>query len=135
MSGKFKKGAVEFLCVIASSLVVGLSIGLVQGWFAFGSGPSEYRPGMSVVAAVVGGEVAVILGPILYYTLLRKRLTWQLGLAGITVCLFVGASTAWSLTALTRIGGWLSVFITPLAAILFSIFVRMCKAPQQAAFP
>jgi Na+/proline symporter len=133
VSERFKKGAIEFLCVVASSVIVGFCIGLVQGWFAFGSGPSEYRPGMALVAAVLGGEVAVVLGPVLYYALLRKRLTWELALAGVLACFFVGVSTAWSLTAITRFGGWVSVFITPLVAILFSIFVRVSKAPQQAA--
>lgn len=132
-SSRLRSGAIEFLYVVALSLVVGFSIGLLQGWFAFGSGPSEYRPGMALLAATIGGEVAVVLGPVLYYLLLRQRLTWQLALAGVFVCLFFGISTAWSLTAITRIGGWVSVFITPLVAILFSLFVRLSRARRQTA--
>jgi len=133
MSRTLKEGAIEFFAVAGSSLAVGLCAGLVQGWFAFSGGDSsEDRLGMAVLAATLGGEVAIVLGPILYYALLRRRLTWRLSLSGILICLFAGASAAWSLTAITKIGGWLSMFVTPMVAILFSIFVRVSKVPRTA---
>lgn len=82
---------------------------------------------MGILSASLGGLVALVLGPLLFYTLLRRRLTFELGVMGILTCLFVGAVTAWSLTALTKIGGWLSMFVTPIVAILLSILIRLFK--------
>ena len=126
MAETFKKNAIELSFVTGVSLAVGLCAGLVQGWIAFGGGESsEDRLGMSVLASGLGALVAVVLGPLLYYVLLRKRLTWRLGFSGILLCILAGASIAGSLTVFTKFGGWLSMFATPMVAILFSIFVRL----------
>jgi ABC-type spermidine/putrescine transport system permease subunit I len=119
----FKKSLLEFAIVLTASLLAGILIGVIQGWFAFADA-SEYRSGMAMVAGAVGGEFAIVLGPLLYYTLLRSRINWRTGSIGITVCLLLGCMTAWWL-ARTGEAGWLSVFITPVLAVVVSFFIRV----------
>ena len=123
-----KKVVTEFLIIVATCLAAGACCGFIQGWIGFTGGDSyEDRFGVGILSASLGGLVALVLGPLLFYTLLRRRLTFELGVMGILTCLFVGAVTAWSLTALTKIGGWLSMFVTPIVAILLSILIRLFK--------
>jgi hypothetical protein len=125
LTKQFSRIIAKFFVAVSSSLAAGFCIGLIQGWFAFGRDSSVDRSQMAILSGVLGAEVAIILGPVLYYTLLRSRFTWRIGAAGFLTCLFFGASSAWSLASLTKIGGWLSVFITPLIALLFSVLIRL----------
>jgi hypothetical protein len=125
-----KKGLVEFAYVLTISSFVGILIGVIQGWFAFADA-LEYRPGMALVAAAVGAEFAIILGPLLYYVLLRNRINWRSGSIGIIVCLFLGSLAAWWLARISE-AGWLSAFITPLLAVVISFIIRVyAKAARQ----
>jgi len=134
MSEARKKVAVELLCVVVVSLVVGLSAGFIQGFIAFsGDGSIEDGVGMAVLSAILGGLAAIVLGPILYYVLLRDRITWKMGLIGILTCLLAGVCSAWSLTAVTKIGGWLSMFVTPTVAMVFAISVRISSHPRSTS--
>jgi len=118
-----KKRFIEFACVLTISLFVGILIGVIQGWFAFADA-REYRPGMALVAGAVGAEFAIVLGPILYYALLRDRIDWRSGSIGISVCLLLGSLAAWWLARKSE-AGWLSAFITPILTIVVSLFIRV----------
>jgi ABC-type spermidine/putrescine transport system permease subunit I len=123
LENTFKKRLIEIASVLTISLIVGIVIGVIQGWFAFADA-QEYRPGMTLVAGAVGAEFAIVLGPLLYYALLRKRIDWRSGSIGISVCLLLGSLAAWWLARKSE-AGWLSVFITPILAIVISFFIRV----------
>jgi ABC-type spermidine/putrescine transport system permease subunit I len=118
-----KKRLVEFASVLTVSLTVGIVIGVIQGWFAFADA-LEYRLGMALVAGAVGAEFAFVLGPVLYYTLLRNRIDWRSGSIGISVCLLLGSLGAWWLARKSE-AGWLSVFITPILTVVASFVIRV----------
>jgi ABC-type spermidine/putrescine transport system permease subunit I len=118
----FKKSLVELACVVTVSMFAGILTGVIQGWFAFADA-SEYRPGMALVSGAVGAEFAIVLGPLLYYAILRNRIGWRSGSIGIGVCVVLGSLTAWWLERISE-AGWLSVFITPMVAVVVSFFIR-----------
>ena len=95
----------EFACILSISLVLGIGIGGLQGIIAFRS--STYAEG----GATIGGIVAVIVGPFVYYTFLRKYLTVKDAANLIMICLAAGLLSA-------LMFGWGSLAVTPLALFL-----------------
>jgi hypothetical protein len=95
---------------------LGAGIGLWQG---HASGVEE------TTTALFAGPVATVIGLLLYFLVLKRTVTFAesawiasgAGLAGIAVALFLKIASGGQL-------GWVSVFVTPLAAFLIALVLR-----------
>jgi len=69
---------------------------------------------------MIGGEVALFLGPILFYALHRRLLFEQVCYIA-ALSSVVGCVAAWVLSIRPNGPGWGSMLVTPIAAIYFAI--------------
>ncbi len=102
------KVIIELFCVIIFCATIGAGIGWLQG--------AIIKETTHVEGAIAGGMVAGILGPILYYLLLRGDVTvsdWGL--------LILGCAVLGTLSAL--LFDIISIIITPLTLILGCIII------------
>jgi uncharacterized membrane protein YfcA len=114
---------VEFLSVCVFSVVVGVGVGTIQGYFAFFL--TEDLPEVLWQTAAIGLVVGLVAGLGIHYVVLRRKTTFSDAARIVAVTAVVGAVTGLALNRLTRgEGGWLSLFFTILAAVLISIWQR-----------
>jgi hypothetical protein len=107
------KRAIELLAIVCYFFCLGAGIGLWQG---HASGIDE------TTAALVGGPCAVVTGRLLYFFVLKQKLSFEdsawIG-AGAAV---VGVLSALLLRSISDgDGGWFSVFVTPVAAFVIAL--------------
>ena len=114
---------VEFLSVCVFSVVVGVGVGTIQGYFAFFL--TEDLPEVLWQTAAIGLVMGLVAGLGIHYVVLKRKTTFSDAARIVAVTAVVGAVTGLALNRLTRgEGGWLSLFFTILAAVLISIWQR-----------
>lgn len=113
----------EFILVETFALAFGSGIGFLQGLCAFNKLHTETKLGLCAWAALTGAGVSLLLVPILYYGLLRGVLTVEMLAEILFISLICGMISAYFLTAFLD-AGWLSCLVTPIAAVLVTIFLR-----------
>ncbi len=111
----FGIGSVAIACAM-----VGIGIGLIQGAIVSRSGATDEMLVFAGTAGMVGGLIALFLGPILYYSL-KRRISFEQFCAIASLSLLVGCATAWLLSLHPNGPGWVSMFVTPLVATLLAI--------------
>jgi uncharacterized membrane protein YfcA len=114
---------VEFLSVCVFSVVVGVGVGTIQGYFAFFL--TEDLPEVLWQTAAIGLVMGLVAGLGIHYVVLKRKTTFSDAARIVAVTAVVGAVTGLTLNRLTHgEGGWLSLFFTILAAVLISIWQR-----------
>jgi hypothetical protein len=102
--------------------IFGAGIGLVQGEIV-ARGPDQiYQVTFGEGAAMIGALIAFFLGPILFYALGRRISFERFCYIGAST-LLVGCLSGWLLSRRPNGPGWGSMFLTPIAAIVFSILL------------
>lgn len=119
----FAKRLWEITCVLGFSIVIGAGFGFVQGLAAFGCASTTERLEFSSWAALMGGGVSILFGPILYFWLIRRSLGLETLGQIILISLIAGIGTAVVLRLIGD-GGWLSCLITPVVTLLVTINFR-----------
>jgi uncharacterized membrane protein YfcA len=113
----------EFLSVCVFSVVVGVGVGTIQGYFAFFL--TEDLPEVLWQTAAIGLVVGFVVGPVIHYIVLRRKTTFADAARIVAVTAVVGAVTGLALNRLTHgEGGWLSLFFTIIAAGVISVWQR-----------
>lgn len=114
---------VEFLSVYVFSVVVGVGVGTIQGYFAFFL--TEDLPEVLWQTAGMGLVVGIVVGPTVHYLILKRKTTFADAARIVAVTAIVGAVTGLALNRLTHgEGGWLSLFFTIIAAVVVSVWQR-----------
>jgi len=120
--------ALESLGVLLCSLLSGALGGFILGTFTLGFALSWFlHPNietattplmLGVAGAWYGAVVIVIVGPLLYFTLLRGRLTWRRFAVGFLLCVVTNLPLA-------IIGaGFLCAIGIPYVALVVSLIIR-----------
>lgn len=110
-----KLGSVSVSCATA-----GIGIGMIQGAIVARSAATDEMLVFAGTAGLVGGVIALFLGPILYYAL-KRRVSLEEFCVIVTLSLLAGAASAFVLSIDPNGPGWASMFVTPLAAISLAI--------------
>ncbi|MBI3195025.1 MAG: hypothetical protein HYZ34_11265 [Ignavibacteriae bacterium] len=114
----FIKLSIEFICILLFSLNLGVGMGIL---------PLMIRKEYSLIefGVVVGGTAASILGPILYYSLIRNYLTvFNLGL-------LVGACSLSGLLVAILLNPMVSSIVTPSVLIIGSVLIRIKESEKR----
>jgi small basic protein len=113
----------EFLSVCVFSVVVGVGIGTIQGYFAFFL--TNDLPEVLWQTAAIGLIVGLLAGLVIHYFVLKRKTRFADVTRIVAVTAIVGAITGLLLNRLTHgEGGWLSLFFTIIAAVLISVWQR-----------
>lgn len=110
-----KVGSVSVACG-----TVGVGIGMIQGAIVGRFGATDEMLVFAGSAGMIGGLIALFLGPILYYCL-KQRISFEQFCFIATLSLLAGAATAWLLSIHPNGPGWASMFVTPLVAVFLAI--------------
>jgi len=122
----------EFLSVCVFSVVVGVGIGTIQGYFAFFL--TEDLPEALWQTAAIGLVVGLVVGPVIHYIVLKRKTTFADAARIVAVTAVVGAVAGLALNRLTHgEGGWLSLFLTIIAAVVISVWQRRSMTNASAA--
>ncbi len=114
---------IEFLSVCVFSVVVGVGVGTIQGYFAFFL--TEDLPEVLWQTAALGLVGGLVVGPGIHYVVLRRKTTFADVARIVAVTAIVGAVTGLALNRLTHgEGGWFSLFFTIIAAVVISVWQR-----------
>ena len=119
----FAKWFWEIACVLGFSGVIGAGFGFVQGFAAFGGASVAEKFEFSSWAALTGGGVSILFGPLLYFWLIRRRLGLETLGQIILISLIAGVGSAVGLRWVGD-GGWLSCLVTPVVALVATINFR-----------
>ncbi|EEF60774.1 hypothetical protein [Pedosphaera parvula] len=114
----------QIACILVFSSLLGAGFGFIQGVAAFAHLPIEQKLGLSAWAALTGIGVSVLLGPILYFGVIRNQVSLEALGQVLLIAFIIGVSTAALLGAVLD-GGWLSCFVTPVAVVLLTIAFRL----------
>jgi hypothetical protein len=108
------------VAIALSCAVFGVGIGFVQGEIVARRADKIEQVAFAGGAAMIGGLVALALGPILFYALNRRLLFDQFCYI-VVFSSVVGCVAGWLLSLHPNGPGWVSMFVTPIAAIFFAI--------------
>jgi len=115
---RFLIGFFRLLVVAICCAIFGAGIGLVQGEIV-ARGPDQiYQVTFGEGAAMIGALIAFFLGPILF-VLNRRMLFERFCYIGAST-LLAGCLSGWFLAKGPNSAGWASMFVTPIAAIIFA---------------
>ncbi len=114
------KGFSTVAVIAACSGLLGVGIGFVQGEIVATPGGRLYQVTFAEGAAMIGGVVALFLGPILYYAL-GRRISFEEFCYIATLTAVTGAVAGWLFSMSPYGGGWWSAFVTPVVAILAAV--------------
>lgn len=121
---KFGKIAWQLFSVTLTSVVTGAGIGLFEGEVFARSWSGHAQITFAESASLFGGTVALAIGPILYYALFRRRVSFE-QFAGIIACAgIVGCSTA-----------IISELLAPIATVVAALFASMTVLAWRASPP
>ncbi len=113
----------ELLSVCVFSVVVGVGVGTIQGYFAFFL--TEDLPEILWQTAAVGLVAGFVLGPAIHYIVLKRKTRFADAARIVAVTAVVGTVTGLALNRLTHgEGGWLSLFFSIIAAVFISVWQR-----------
>jgi hypothetical protein len=93
------KFAWELVSVILTSGATGAGIGLFEGEICARASSRPYQISFAEGAALFGGGTALVVGPFLYYVLLRRRISFE-QFAGIVACAGIFGSLGASMSEL-----------------------------------
>lgn len=110
-----KVGSVAVACG-----TVGVGIGLIQGAIVGRFGATDEMLVFAGTAGLMGGLIAFLLGPSLYYSL-KRRISFEQFCVIATISLLAGTISAWLLSIRPNGPGWASMFVTPLVAVFLAI--------------
>jgi hypothetical protein len=116
----------SFISVVVIAIfcaLLGIGIGFIQGAIVARSGATDEQLVFAGTAAMIGGLVALPLGPLLYYALKRRASLQQVSYV-VCFSLLAGVVAAVLLTLRPNGPGWMSMYVTPLAAILLTLSLR-----------
>jgi len=120
MMQHFMKRSVDVVAIAISCAMIGTGIGFIQGGIAARQGATDEMLVFAGSAGVVGGIVALFLGPMLYYAL-DRRISLEQFCYVAALSLLAGSVAAWLLSLLPDGPGWVSMFVTPITAILLAV--------------
>lgn len=120
MMKPFMLRSVNVIAIAVSSAMLGIGIGFIQGEIVARRGAQDEQLVFAGTAGMVGGLVALFLGPILYYAL-KRRVSLEQFCNVVALSLLAGVIAAWLLSLEPNGPGWVSMFVTPFAAILFAV--------------
>jgi len=110
----------DFICLELFSLILGAGLGFLQGIASFARQKTEVMLGLSGWAALMGGVVAAIIIPVMYYSMVRSEISVYAGIQMIALIGFIGIISAFLLGVFLD-AGWLSWIITCLASVVVCI--------------
>lgn len=113
-----------FLC----SGVVGLGIGFLQGELLYRSEIRTAEMAFAEGAAVVGAEVSLILGPLLYYGLFRQKVSFEMFATVVSATATVAVLSGLFLVVM----GWTTMFLTTFTAIVSAVLLGGEKSQASA---
>ena len=121
-SKKILRISLEFIAVVAGSVLAGLLIGTLQHYLSFGIWGYGFGKEAFWLARFEGGGVGGALGAptgmLVYYVILKRQVTNR-QIAIIVLGSLVGGCTAGAVIF------WPSAFVTPILTILLSLKVRV----------
>jgi hypothetical protein len=129
MMKKFLLRSVDVVAIAVSSAMLGIGIGFIQGEIVARTGAQDEQLVFAGTAGMVGGLVALFLGPVLYYSL-KRRIALEQFCYVAALSLFVGVAASWLLSMRSNGPGWVSMFVTPLAAIFLAVSFARKKEMQ-----
>jgi Na+/glutamate symporter len=103
----------NFVAIAISCASLGIGIGFIQGEIVARMGTQDERFAFAGTGGMVGGLVALFLGPILFYAL-RRRISFDQFCCIAALSLVTGCAAAW-------LSGLASMFVTPITAILLAV--------------
>lgn len=124
MKGAARKGikfAWELVSVILTSGATGAGIGLFEGEVCARTSSRPYQISFAEGAGLFGGTVALVVGPFLYYVLLRRRVSFE-QFAGIVACAGVIGSLGASMSEL------FGPIVTVVAGLAATIMILVWRA-------
>jgi len=128
----WSESVIEFFLVCTFSIVVGVGIGTIQGYFSFFL--TDALPEVLWETASLGLATGLLVGPGIHYGVLKRKTTFAAATRIIAASALVGAVTGLALNRLTHgEGGWLSIFFTLVASVLISIWQRRSVGHQGVA--
>lgn len=113
---------VRFLAIAAGCALFGAGVGLVQGGIVARGGDKVYQAAFGEGAAMIGALIAFFLGPTLLYALNRRIRFQRFCYIGVAT-LLVGCLAGWIFSMRPNAPGWASMFVTPIAAVVFAILL------------
>ena len=117
----------EFVAVVACFGLIGIGLGFLQGILAFRQLGTDVVIGYASFASIIGAIVALFVGLFCYIFLGHERTIIALPEV-VLVSAIVGIGSGYVL-GMTQVG-WLSMFMTPLAAVVAAI--RIAIRPSNA---
>jgi hypothetical protein len=108
------------VAIAISCAALGIGIGFIQGEIVARMGAQDEQLVFAGTAGMVGGLVALFLGPILYCAL-RRRISFEQFCWIVALSLVTGCAAAWLLSIDPNGPGWTSMFVTPITVILLAI--------------
>jgi hypothetical protein len=106
--------------VVLCSGVVGLGIGFLQGELLYRGEIRVAEMAFAESAAVVGAEVALLLGPLLYYGLHRQKVSFEMFATVVSATATVAILSGLFLVVM----GWTTLFLTTIAAIVTAVLAE-----------
>jgi hypothetical protein len=117
---RFISQTLNAVAIAICSALLGIGIGFLQGEIVAHGAAQDEQLVFAGTAGMIGGFVALFLGPILYFSL-KKRISFEQFCQIAALSLFVGVMTTWLLSIRSGGAGWISMFVTPLVAIALAV--------------
>jgi hypothetical protein len=116
----------EAVCIFVASAAVGGGIGFAEGCIVFRhSGVNMFS--LAAFCALWGQLVSLLVGPFVYYVLLRGAVSFARLAHIVLVSLAIGSAAALALGP----AGWMTWVVTPLAAVGASIVPSPIPTPRE----
>ncbi len=131
---RFLIGFLRLAVIAICCAVFGAGIGFVQGEIV-ARGPDQiYQVTFGEGAAMIGAAIAFFLGPMLLYALNRQMLFERFCYIGVAT-LLTGCLVGWFSSRHANSPGWASMFVTPIAAIIFAVLFSREQSPANTRTP
>lgn len=121
---KIGKFAWQLVSVVVTSVVVGAGIGLFEGEVSARNWSHQTQITFAEGSSLFGGAVALVVGPLLYYVVLRRHVSFE-EFAGIITCAGIAGCSA----------AMMSELLAPIATVVAAFFVAVMILVRRASPP
>ncbi len=132
-----KRFLIELLGVAVVAIccaIFGAGVGFLQGEIVARGDDKIYQVTFAGGAAMIGAAIAFFLGPMLLYALNRQMLFVRFCYIGVAT-LLTGCLVGWLSSRHPNSPGWASMFVTPIAAIIFAVLFAREQSPANTRTP